>query len=90
MRTDATHLAGERIRVAREAKEWGLRDLAREADLDYGFVGKIERGAPASVPVYERLADALGVPLAALFEASARKSVTPRSRRKAPRGRRAA
>jgi transcriptional regulator with XRE-family HTH domain len=64
----AAKRAGEQIRVAREARGWTLRDLARETDLDFGFVGKVERGALASVPVYERFAEALRLPLGALFD----------------------
>ena len=63
----AAQRAGERIREARKAKGWDLRQLGSAAGLDFGFVGKVERGSLASVPVYERLAVAVGLTLDALF-----------------------
>lgn len=60
--------AGERIRKARKAKGWDLRQVGEATGLDFGFVGKVERGALASVPVYERLAAAVGLTLDALFD----------------------
>lgn len=64
----AAERAGEKIREARKTKGWDLRQLGAAADLDFGFVGKVERGALASVPVYERLASAVGLTLDALWQ----------------------
>lgn len=68
MATMAERLGG-RIREAREARGLSLRGLAEGARLDFGYVGKVERGAEASLTVYERLARALGVSEEELFSA---------------------
>jgi transcriptional regulator with XRE-family HTH domain len=87
---------GARIRNLRDRREWSLHDLAREVEratrmrLTRGQIGKIELGAPRTPPgQYRAIAEALGVPLAALFvEASREASVRPVSARKSPaRGR---
>jgi transcriptional regulator with XRE-family HTH domain len=62
-----TGAIGAEIRRLRKARGWGLRRLAAEADVEFGRVGKIERGDGAGVDTYRRLAEALGVSLAALF-----------------------
>jgi transcriptional regulator with XRE-family HTH domain len=72
----AAERAGDRIRKAREGRGWKLRELADATGLDFGFVGKVERGALASVPVYERLAEAVGLTLDALFDAHGPRSVS--------------
>ena len=54
---------GAEIRKRRVARGWTLRQLAAEAELDFGYVGKIERGEVAPVETYFRLVHALGLRL---------------------------
>lgn len=77
-------LAGERLREARRAKRLTLRELADRLEIDFGFIGKVERGRGASIDTYKRIADALGLPLASLF--AARKGVVRRPSRRPPQG----
>lgn len=35
---------GRRIRSLREARDWSQSDLSHEAEVDVGYIGKIERG----------------------------------------------
>jgi transcriptional regulator with XRE-family HTH domain len=60
---------GVRIRAARRARDLSLRELGEDTDIDFGYLGKVERGASASLDTYERIAGALGLPLSALFGA---------------------
>ena len=53
----------------RAAKEWSQERLAEHADLDRSYIAGIEIGARnPSLKALERLAAALSVRLAALFE----------------------
>jgi transcriptional regulator with XRE-family HTH domain len=63
----AARAIGAELRRLRKARGWSLRDLARETELDFGYVGKIERGADSTIETYRKLADALGLTLSALF-----------------------
>lgn len=85
---------GSAIRSTRRIQGLSLRGLADRVGLDFGYLGRIERGAPASVDVYERLAVALNLSLAGLFShpgevgavAAARKSpLVARRASRAPR-----
>jgi transcriptional regulator with XRE-family HTH domain len=71
---------GREIRRRRAAKKWSLRRLADEAGLDFGYVGKIERGETtnASIESYVAIARALGTTVSALFSAA---DATPKARR---------
>jgi transcriptional regulator with XRE-family HTH domain len=54
---------GHAIQRAREAKGWTLRQLAEEADIDFGYIGRLERGEirrPGAGRL-QRLASALDV-----------------------------
>lgn len=35
---------GKRVRTLREARDWSQSDLSHEAELDVGYIGKVERG----------------------------------------------
>jgi transcriptional regulator with XRE-family HTH domain len=72
---------GRRIRELREARGMSSPELARRARIDRSDLWRIEHGrGPRSIGFdrLERIANALGVPLAALLE----------NPRKPPRGRR--
>jgi transcriptional regulator with XRE-family HTH domain len=79
----ATRVAGEQIRAFRRVRGWSLETLAGRVGLTRKGLSKIERGDVSSaVDRYERIARALGVPLADLFVGKPRKS--ERAARKAP------
>ncbi len=60
---------GHRIRQLRAQKGWTQERLAEEAELDRSYIAGIEVGARnPSLKALVRLADAVGVPLARLFE----------------------
>ena len=62
---DSPRVRIDRVELRRTRKLNGLTyaDLARLADISFGYVGLIERGERTSVspPVFVRLCDALGV-----------------------------
>jgi transcriptional regulator with XRE-family HTH domain len=54
---------GDAIQRAREAKGWTLRQLAEQTDIDFGYIGRLERGEirrPGAGQL-QRLANALDV-----------------------------
>ena len=55
---------GERLRSFRTQQGRSLRDIARQAGVNSGYLSQLERGAVAhpSAPVLERLADGYGLP----------------------------
>lgn len=60
---------GARIRALRQAKGLSLETVASAANLSIGFVSQIERGLSSpSLKALASLADALGLPIAGLFE----------------------
>ncbi len=60
---------GRKVRSLRTAKEWSQERLAEEADLDRSYIAGIEVGTRnPSLKALERLAGALSVRLADLFE----------------------
>lgn len=66
--TAATAL-GRKIRKLRDAKGWSQERLAEQSDLDRSYIAGIEVGARnPSLKALERLAAALSVRLAVLFE----------------------
>jgi transcriptional regulator with XRE-family HTH domain len=72
---------GAEIRRLRLANGWGLRSLAGGSGVEFGRLGKIERGESAGVETYRRIAAALGVSMSALFavvEARPRRSLKSR------------
>lgn len=67
--------AAANLRQLRTKRQMTKRELARAAGLEESFYGKVERGERnASMPGWESLAKALGVPLAALFAEPAQRS----------------
>ena len=62
---------GERLRVIRGRRRLTLREVAERADLSESFLSQVERGrSSASVASLRRIADALGVSMADLFQPS--------------------
>lgn len=60
---------GRRVRALRDAKEWSQERLAEEAEMNRSCIAGIEVGARnPSVKALERLAHALSVRVAKLFE----------------------
>jgi transcriptional regulator with XRE-family HTH domain len=73
---------GERLRAIRKLRRVTLRTVAERADLSESFLSQVERGrANASVASLKRIAAALGVNVADLFEPNGRPS-TPRALRR--------
>lgn len=61
-------LLGQRIRSLRNTKGWTQQELGELSDVNYKFLGEIERGQQnPSFAVLVRIADALGVDLPELF-----------------------
>ena len=71
-RADAvSKLLGKRIRQLRKAKGWSQEHLAEEAGMHRTYMWGIEQGLRnPSVRHLTQIADALSVPIAALFETS--------------------
>ena len=68
---DSRH-PGERLREHRTGRRVSVRTLAERTQLSPSFISQFERGLTnASVSSLMRMADAVGVPMAALFEDSA-------------------
>ena len=61
-------LLGNRIRTLRNIKRWSQQDLGERADVNYKFLGEIERGQQnPSFHVLLKIADALEIELTELF-----------------------
>ncbi len=74
----ASHV-GERIRLARQQKGWTQVQLATAAGLSSNYVARLERGElGASLFVASRLAEALGMTLDGLAQASTARTTTKR------------
>jgi transcriptional regulator with XRE-family HTH domain len=66
---------GERLRAIRRLRRVTLKTVAQRADLSESFLSQVERGrANASVASLKRIAAALGVNVADLFEPNGRPS----------------
>jgi transcriptional regulator with XRE-family HTH domain len=60
---------GERLRVIRNARRLTLREVAERAGLSESFLSQVERGrASASIASLRRIAEALGISIADLFQ----------------------
>lgn len=60
---------GNRMRSLRQARGWSQEDLADHCGRHFTYIGRIERGEQnASVVVLHQIAEALRVPISALFE----------------------
>lgn len=65
---DLKVLLGRRIRSLRTAKGWTQQQLGEQADINYKFLGEIERGLQnPSFGVLVKIAGALAVDLPELF-----------------------
>lgn len=65
---DEKILLGRRIRTLRNMKGWTQQELGEQADVNYKFVGEIERGQQnPSFAVLVKIAAALEVELPELF-----------------------
>lgn len=61
-------LLGQRIRTLRTLKGWTQQHLGDVAEINYKFLGEIERGSQnPSLTVLEKIAKALGIDLYELF-----------------------
>ena len=61
-------LLGRRIRSLRNTKGWTQQELGEHAEVNYKFVGEIERGQQnPSFAILVKIASALGVELPELF-----------------------
>lgn len=60
---------GEKIREIREEKKMTLRQLGNLVDMDYSYIGKIERGkvSSPSIETLQKIADALQVDISTFF-----------------------
>jgi transcriptional regulator with XRE-family HTH domain len=78
-----THVdVGERLRAIRKLRRVTLRTIAERAELSESFLSQVERGrANASIASLKRIAAALGVNVADLFEPNGQRSA-PRVLRK--------
>lgn len=67
-KVDVKALLGRRIRSLRNMKGWTQQELGEQADVNYKFVGEIERGQQnPSFAVLVKIAAALEVELPELF-----------------------
>jgi transcriptional regulator with XRE-family HTH domain len=68
---------GQQLKSIRRGKGITLRQLAEMTDLSRGFIGQIEAGtANPSVGTLKKVADALGIPMGALFTDGAAEQIT--------------
>ena len=62
-------LLGRRIRTLRTQKAWTQQELGDQADINYKFLGEIERGQQnPSFGILTKIASALRVRLAGAFQ----------------------
>ena len=61
-------IIGSRIRTLREMQLYSREKFSERAGLPYNTYRRIERGQSMTIPNLAAVADALGIPLAALFE----------------------
>jgi transcriptional regulator with XRE-family HTH domain len=68
----------QRVREERKRRGFSLEELAERADLTASFLGQIERGErKLSVDALDRIAQALNVPVGALWGESAKSKAAP-------------
>jgi transcriptional regulator with XRE-family HTH domain len=61
-------LLGQRIRALRTIKGWTQQELGNQADVNYKFIGEIERGQQnPSFNILVKISNALGVDIFELF-----------------------
>ncbi len=77
---------GLALRNARNRRRWRQEDLARAANMPQNYISRIERGAvEPGLSVQERLAAALGIPLAELIADAERERERYRAAREGER-----
>ncbi|MDZ7697624.1 MAG: helix-turn-helix transcriptional regulator [Deltaproteobacteria bacterium] len=70
---DLYTLLGQRIRALRNLKGWTQEQLGEQADMNYKYVGEVERGQQnPSFAVLVKIAGALGVEISELFRFEAK------------------
>ena len=70
MTNEKKTLLGRRIRALRNIKGWTQEELGKRADVNYKFIGEIERGRQnPSLNVLYKIASAMQVDLPELFRA---------------------
>ena len=66
---DLYKFTGKRIRETRQKMNMTIEQLATEMEMDWSFIGGIERGRSIpSIATLKKIADALNVSLSYLFE----------------------
>ena len=58
---------GGRIRHLREQRDLSLRDLGNELNMDYSYIGRIERGFIPSIKILNKISDYFNVELTYLI-----------------------
>ena len=75
---EARDILARNLRILRRTKGWSQEELADRAQIDRTYVSALERCVyAASVDVLDRLAKALSVSVAALFDTDTADSVEP-------------
>jgi len=81
---EAGHLRrqlGQRIRQLRKARGWTQQELAERAELDYKYLGAVERGERnITIDNIEKIAAGFGLEAHQLFLFSAREGEVPEER----------
>ena len=68
---DISKKIGTKIKLERVKRNWSQEELAEKADLSKNHVGAIERGTSSpTVETLAKIADAFGIPLNDLTDAS--------------------
>lgn len=57
---------GQKIRELREKKNLSLREAGEQLDMDYSYLGRVERGFVPSMKVIRKLAEFYGVDISFL------------------------
>lgn len=77
----AAQAFGKRVRTLRRQKSWSQEQLASEAGIDKGYLGRVERGETnIGIENIAGIAQALGVEIAVLFAVEKRPVGRPRAR----------
>ena len=58
---------GGRIRYLREQRDLSLRDLGNDLNMDYSYIGRIERGSIPSIKILNKISDYFNVDLSYLI-----------------------
>lgn len=58
---------GKRVKELREKHGYTLRYVGEQLDIDYSYLGKIEKGTTSSIPTLEKLANFYEVDISYFF-----------------------